>query len=389
MVKTANIVGAGIGGLTAAIALAQRGISVRVFEQAAEMVEVGAGLQLSPNAMKVFCTLGLDEALHAVSFAPEHAVTKDGSTGRAYVKIPLKDGAKEAYGGSYLHVHRTDLHRILQKEAARLGVASHLNTPVHSYDENGFLGLSRADINVAADGIRSSHALQMNITQSPKFTGQVAWRGAVPADHLPRNLISPDATVWTGAGKHLVTYFVRGGALVNFVAVEERNNWTDPNWTQPGDVEVLRASFEGWHPTVTTLLDVAREVNIWALYDKPVLDRWSDGSVALLGDSCHPTLPFVAQGAAMAIEDAYVLAVCLDGVDDVPQALERYEMLRKPRTAMLQTRARRNADMFHYRGPAGGLVSRAKLHIARMLPTKLVMKPFNSIYSYNATEVIN
>ena len=389
MVKTANIAGAGIGGLTTAIALAQRGVFVRVFEQAAEMGEVGAGLQLSPNAMKVLRALGLEDALSAVSFQPEHAVIKNGKTGRAYVKVPLKKAVQGTYGAPYLHVHRADLHRVLQAEATRLGVAFQLNTRLGAYSQTGFRDVPPADVSIAADGVRSAFAEAINTGQSPQFTGQVAWRGAVPADQLPPNLIPPDATVWTGLGKHLVTYYVRGGALVNFVVAEERDNWTESGWTETGDIDVLRASFAGWHPTVETLLKTAQEANIWALYDKPVLDRWSDGSVVLLGDACHPTLPFVAQGAAMAIEDAYVLTACLDGANDVPRALKRYEMLRKPRTAMLQAKARGNADLFHYRGPFGGLVSRAKLHVARMLPAKLALKPFNAIYPYDATKVVD
>lgn len=389
MVQTAHIAGAGIGGLTAAIALAQRGVAVRVFEQAAELGDVGAGLQLSPNAMKVMTALGLEDALRAVSFEPQNAVIKDGRTGRPFVRVPLQAQANLRFGAPYLHVHRADLHRVLQARAVELGVAFELGTRLEGYDADGFLGAPAADVSIAADGVRSVHADQMNPHQPLRFTGQVAWRGAVAAKDLPAGLISPDATVWTGLGKHLVTYYVRGGDLVNFVVAEERDNWTDAGWTQTGDITALRASFAGWHSTIETLLATAQQANIWALYDRPVLDRWSDGPVALLGDACHPTLPFVAQGAAMAIEDGYVLAACLDGATDVSRALKRYEMLRKPRTAMLQGKARANADLFHYRGSLGGLLSRAKLQVARRLPTKMAMKPFDGIYSYDATKVID
>jgi salicylate hydroxylase len=385
MIKTANIAGAGIGGLTAAIALAQRGVGVRVFEQAAELGEVGAGLQLSPNAMKVLRELGLVTVLRDVAFEPEFATIKDGKTAQDFVSVPLKEAAEARFGAPYLHVHRADLHQILLAEARRLGVDFELNTQLNGYDDAGFLGAVSADLNIAADGVRSCHATQMNKGQDPQFTGQVAWRGAVDADALPSGLISPNATVWTGLGKHIVTYYVRGGSLVNFVAVEERDSWTDPSWTQQGDIAELRAAFTGWHPTIETLLNAVEVANIWALYDKPVLDRWSDGSVVLLGDACHPTLPFLAQGAAMAIEDASVLALCLHEEPQVPDALRRYEMARKPRTAVLQKKARANADMFHNRGALGGVLSKAKLQVARRLPPTLAMKPFNGIYAYDAT----
>lgn len=389
MVNSANIAGAGIGGLTAAIALARRGVAVTVFEQAAQLGEVGAGLQLSPNAMKVMRKLGLEDALQAVAFEPEYAVIKDGSSGWAYVRVPLKGFAETQFGAPYLHVHRADLHCVLHAEATRLGVAFELYTQLTGYHKNGFYDVPSADVSIAADGVRSVQAEQMNPDQPTRFTGQVAWRGAVRADQLPTELIPRDATVWTGLGKHVVTYYVRGGTLVNFVAVEERTSWTDPSWTQDGDIAELRAAFSGWHQTIETLLRIADKANIWALYDKPMLDRWSDGVVALLGDACHPTLPFVAQGAAMAIEDAYILSACLDGATDVPRALKRYEMLRKPRTAMLQAKALGNADMFHYRGPMGGMLSKAKLQVARCLPPRLAMKPFHGIYAYDATTVID
>jgi len=235
--------------------------------------------------------------------------------------------------------------------------------------------------------VRSFSSLQMNPKQPAQFTGQVAWRGAVNAADLPNGLIPPDATVWVGPDKHLVTYFVRGGTLVNFVAVEERENWSDAHWTTRGDVATLQTGFSGWHDTVERLLSAASEANIWALYDKPALTRWSDGTVCLLGDACHPTLPFLAQGAAMAIEDAFVLAASLRTSTDVMTGLHRYEELRKPRTTMLQDKARKNAALFHQSGVFNGLVPKTKMAVARHLPTRLAMLPFQSIYDYDATDL--
>jgi salicylate hydroxylase len=387
MIKTANIAGAGIGGLTAAIALAQQGVEVQLYEQAPALGEVGAGLQLSPNAVKVLTTLGLRDALNSVGFEPENAVIMNGRTSSKYVNVPLKSTSRDAYGAPYLHVHRSDLHGVLSNLAEQLHVQFRFNSRIEGYDNEGFLGDSTADLSIAADGVRSASSAQMNPHQPPRFTGQVAWRGTVPVEQVPKGLIPPDATVWVGPGKHIVTYFVRGGSLVNFVAVEERGSWTDPSWTAFGNVSDLQSSFAGWHPTIETLLSCVTEANIWALYDKPALDRWSDGPVVLLGDACHPTLPFLAQGAAMAIEDAYVLAKCVGADEGLSVALQTYEALRKPRTTMLQNKARANAEMFHLGGPMGGFLSKTKLNIARLLPTKLSMLPFNSIYGYDATKV--
>lgn len=387
MIKTANIVGAGIGGLTAAVALARRGIKVRVFEQAPELVEVGAGIQLSPNAMKVLIALGLGNALQEVAFEPKFAVIKNGQSGRTYVSVPLKDTAARVFGAPYYHVHRADLQNVLHNVVANLGVEINLNARVEGYDRAGFSGIKPADLSVCADGVSSSLSVQMNPRQPAQFKGQVAWRGAVPTAHLPAGLIPPDATVWTGSGKHIVTYYVRGGELVNFVAVEEKSNWAEMSWASRGDLTEFRDVFRGWHSRITTLLAASTGVNIWALYDKPELKNWVDGSLALLGDACHPTLPFMAQGAAMAIEDAYVLAQCVATRPELNDALGAYVALRKPRTTMLQNKARKNADLFHARGSFGGSISRAKLNIARCLPSRLAMIPFNGIYSYDATKI--
>lgn len=387
MIKTANIAGAGLGGLTAAIALARRGVQVHIYEQSPVLGEVGAGIQLSPNAVKVLRALDVERSLQPFAFEPENAVIRNGANGAQFVSLPLKGAAEQKYGAPYLHIHRADLHHVLLDHATKLGVKITLDHTLSGYDENGFVDAAPADISIAADGVRSPNALQMNEHQPARFTGQVAWRGVIDAANLPPGTIPPDATVWTGNGQHIVTYYLRGGSLVNFVAVEERTDWQDASWTATGDVTVLRRVFSGWDTRIETLLSAVAEVNIWALYDKPELARWSDGPVVLLGDACHPTLPLLAQGAAMAMEDAYVLSSCLAKTTDVQSAFLQYEAARKPRTTLLQQKARGNADLFHKRGPFGGLVSTAKLNVARMLPARLAALPFDGIYAYDATKV--
>ncbi len=387
MIKTANIAGAGLGGLTAAIALARRGVRVQIYEQSPVLGAVGAGIQLSPNAVKVLRALEIEPSLRPFAFEPENAVIRNGATGAKYVSLPLKGAAEQKYGAPYLHIHRADLHRVLVEHAEDLGVSIALNQRMTGYNEAGFHGVATADIAIAADGVKSPHAMQMNENQPARFTGQVAWRGVIDAAQLPPNTIPSDATVWTGSDQHIVTYYLRAGSLVNFVAVEERTDWQDASWTTAGDVTELRRVFSGWHPRIETLLRAVSDVNIWALYDKPELTRWSDGLVVLLGDSCHPTLPFLAQGAAMAMEDAFVLSDCLAQASDPQAAFRSYEAARKPRTTLLQQKARANADLFHRGGPFGGQLSLAKLNVARMLPVGLAARPFDGIYSYDVTQI--
>ncbi|PLS20474.1 salicylate 1-monooxygenase [Amylibacter cionae] len=391
MIRRANIAGAGIGGLTAALALARQGVEVCVFEQAPALGEVGAGLQLSPNAMKVLTNLGLQEAVNEVAFAPQYARIRDGKSGRDLAVLPLKDQCEKVYGAPYLHVHRADLHKILEEAAGQQGVRVKTGSTVTGYTDVGLLanGVEQvADLNIGADGIRSAITAQMHPQFGPRFTGQLAWRGTVPTADLPDGLIPPDATVWVGRGSHVVTYYLRGGKLVNFVAVEERDDWQNPDWRVQGDPADLLARFSGWHGDIHTLLGAARSTHLWALFDRPELPDWSDGSTGLLGDACHPTLPFMAQGAAMAIEDACVLTRCLtQGSPSAAGALQHYTRIRKPRTARLQSRARNNAALFHLDGPFHGVVARAKLKVAGSLPDRLGLRPFDSIYGYDATTV--
>lgn len=391
VIRRANIAGAGIGGLTAALALARQGVEVCVFEQAPALGEVGAGLQLSPNAMKVLTNLGLQEAVNAVAFAPHYARIRDGKSGRDLVVLPLKDQCEQVYGAPYLHVHRADLHTILAEASRRVGVRIVTAATVSGYTDAGLLvngTVQPADLNIGADGIRSAVTAQMHPHYGPRFTGQLAWRGTVPAADLPEGLIPPDATVWVGRGGHVVTYYLRGGHLVNFVAVEEQSDWQNPSWREQGDPARLMSRFSGWHDDLKTLFAAVETTYQWALFDRPELPDWSDGNTGLLGDACHPTLPFMAQGAAMAIEDACILTRCLTrGSSNAAAALRHYTHLRKPRTAMLQGRARRNAALFHLGGPLHGAVARAKLAIAGSLPDRLGLRPFDSIYGYDATSV--
>jgi salicylate hydroxylase len=360
----AIVVGGGIGGLTAALALAAKGTRVTVLEQASELGEIGAGIQLSPNATRVLFALGLERELGEVAFRPRAVEARTWKRGLALSRVPLGDAAVREFGTPYFHVHRADLIGVLARAvAARSEIALRLGTACERAlgDERGAaVALAsgetlRADLVVGADGIRSAVRESLFGPEQPRFTGNVAWRGLVPASALAGADVPPVAALWMGPGAHFVHYYVRGGALVNFVGVVERGDWREESWTARGAKSELLRDFSGWHPTVRAIVKLAPEDGCfrWALFDRDPLSRWSRGCATLLGDACHATLPFMAQGACMAIEDAAVLAECVAAAEDaaLPAALARYEGLRRARTAGVQLGSRRNASLYHMRAP--------------------------------------
>ncbi len=388
--KKVLICGAGIGGLTAAIAMARRGLEVAIVEQAQELRELGAGLQLSPNAMHVMARLGLIADISAVAFEPESSVIRHYRSGRAYLELPLKARCQSRYGAPYYQIHRADLQRILLRAAQEAGVEIALGESATGFTQSDTqvrLETAKttrvADVLIGADGIRSVIRDGLFGAQSPRFTGQVAWRGVVPTNALPPDLIAPKTTVWVGPQHHFVTYYLKAGAMVNFVAVEERSDWTKTGWNEPGRIDQLQEAFEDWHPEITALLDATSQSYLWALFDRDPLAAWSFGNVALLGDAAHPMLPFMAQGAAMAIEDGWVLAQCL-GQYPPQQALLSFEAARKSRTTMLQKISRKNAKLFHRNGGLGDLWQRSKLNIAGLWPQTATQR-LDKIYGVNVT----
>ena len=355
------IAGGGIGGVTTALACARQGFTVQVFEQSPEFTEVGAGIQLSPNCTRVLHDLGLESALRDIAFLPEGVEMRDWRSGRVLSARALGAAAVAQYGHPYYNVHRADFMKVLVQAAlAEPGVQLHTNACVESVEQDagGVLaqinGRShRSAILVGADGIHSTVRAGMFGSAAPTFTGNVAWRMLVPAERLAPGMLRPVATAWWGPRKHFVHYFVRAGALVNCVCVVEERDWQVESWTQRGEHSELKDSFAGWNDTVQTLIDNADPDSCykWALFDRPPMRQWGAGRVTLLGDACHPTLPFMAQGAAMAIEDGAVLARCLAAADGQPAtALARYERLRRGRTARVQASSRRNAKVYHLSG---------------------------------------
>jgi salicylate hydroxylase len=357
-----------------------------VFEQAPKFVEVGAGIQLAPNCTRVLHDLGLEEALRSVAFLPDGVEMRDWKSGKVLTSNPLGQRIVENYGFPYYHIHRADIMQVLVDAAEANGnIELLINAEVGQIERRD----DRVSIEAAgqtfegafligADGIHSVVRDDLFGPEKPTFTGNVAWRGLVPADRLPQGLIHPVASAWWGPHKHFVHYFVRRGELVNCVCVIEKEGWEVESWNERGEHAELKSDFSGWHETIQALIDNMdpQACFKWALFDRPPMQQWSIGRATLLGDACHPTLPFMAQGAAMAIEDAAVLAGCVASEDDVPAALKRYESLRRQRTARIQKGSRRNAKVFHMSGIKAWLRNRAV--------GKARSNVMESLYTYDA-----
>jgi salicylate hydroxylase len=362
----AVIAGGGIGGMAAAAALARAGWRVTLFERRHRVAELGAGLQMSPNASRCLMHLGAFEAAEKAGFLPRAAVLRDGFSGSEIFRAPLGAAATERWGAPYLHVHRADLLDALTASALAAGTEIRTGQQVVGWtDDMGWplVVTSRpaepaadggaadekieADLIVVADGLRSRLREQIAGAADPRFAGQVAWRALVETERLPESLVAPDATVWAGPGRHVVTYYLRGGRLVNLVAVVETEEWAAEGWAEPGDPDELRAAFAGWHPDVERLLAGVESAMRWGLFLRSAPAAWTRGRAALLGDACHPMLPFMAQGAAMAIEDAVVLARRLGEEGSVREALMAYRAERRPRTDAVQAVSRENGRLYH------------------------------------------
>jgi len=350
------VAGAGLGGLTLALALNRAGIDATVVEQAEAFGEAGAGIQLSPNATRALFSLGLEAEVRAIGFAPDAAEVRDHRNGRLLLRNRLGGAAEDRWRAPYLQVRRAALHAILLEAVRCQGrVAFRLGSTVETVRDGAVILQCEerltADVIVGCDGVRSRVAASLFGDQPARFTGQVAWRGVVLADRLPPETVRPIARVWTGRERHFVCYPLGGGGLINFVAVTGEKDWRIESWSEPGVVEALLEAFDRWPAPVRALIANTDNLFRWALYDRPPRPQWSKGNATLLGDAAHPMLPFLAQGAGMAIEDAVVLARALSSGDPVETALIRYERARRPRTAKVQAWSRRNAALFHLPGP--------------------------------------
>jgi salicylate hydroxylase len=337
------IVGAGIGGLTAAIRLVQRGHRVRVLEQAKVLGEVGAGIQMSANAVKVLQAVGVEPALEATGVKPKAFEFRRFNTGELLHRIPLGDAHREKHGAAYYQMHRRDLHdALVQALRAVAPDAVRLDTTVRQvYEdtEGAEVELTngerlRAELVVGADGVKSVVRQHVLGADKPAFTGQVVWRVLVPVDRIPQALRTDVvSTIWCGPHNHGVMYYLRGGTLINFVGCVARP-WEEESWTSSRPWSELDQDYAGWHPMVRAVVEAADRDQCyrWALNSRVPAMVWSTNHVTMLGDAVHSTLPYMAQGAAMAIEDAGVLARALELDLPLAQQLHVYEQHRAPRT---------------------------------------------------------
>jgi 6-hydroxynicotinate 3-monooxygenase len=348
------IVGAGMGGLATAAALHRAGIAVNVYEQASKFARLGAGIQIGCNAMKVLRGLGLEPLMRASAFYPRSWNNRECDSGDVRFDMIFGEAAEQRYGAPYLLGHRGDLHAALA--SAVPDEAIHLDHRVVGIEQRPDHGVSltfangklvEADAMVAADGVHSFVSDQLFGQDEANFTGRIAYRTVFPAALLNGYEIG-DCTKWWGPDRHVVIYYVKPDrSEVYFVTSQPEPGFTIESWLATGDVDELRKGFENFHPEVRHVLAACPSVHKWALFDRDPQTRWSRGNITLLGDACHPMTPYMAQGAAMAIEDAAVLSRCLREVDrdGVEAAFRRFEATRKPRTSRVQLSSRTNTRL--------------------------------------------
>ena len=340
------VIGGGIGGLTAARALRQRGLEPTVYEAAPELKEIGAGVALQPNAMKALRSLDLEAPVRAVGWESEYHVVRDGRTGRVLTRTPQRGYLERRFGASGCTVHRADLLDIL---AAAVPAGSvQLGARCVSVQANAAGASARfadgtgieADVIVGADGIHSAVRASLIGPDAPRFTGKVCWRLLVPADAVKDNA-SSDYTLWIGPHGSVMVYPVRRGELINVVAHCDNDTWTEESWTRECDRSEVLANYTGWHESLRRLFAASERHYKWALFERDPLPSWTSGRATLLGDAAHPMLPYLGQGAGQAIEDSCVLATALSVLpDDLGAALQLYERSRLPRTTRVVLGAR-------------------------------------------------
>ena len=351
-----SIVGAGIGGLVAALALKKRGHKPTIYEKTESLSELGAGIQLSPTANKVLEYLGVMEELQADVYEPEAFQFVHYRTGKVLAQRALKNSSVKIYGSPNYDVHRADLQKALLKIINKEEIQIEKNSEIIDlYEEaNGAFIKTRervieSDAVIGADGIHSVVRKKLWGQDQARYTGNVAWRMLVPIEEISSKFIKQNTKVWLGPKKHFVQYLVKGGNFLNCVCLVEQNDWTSEDWSEKGDISELKHIFSDWHPEIQEILESTKPGSLfkWGLHDRAPMNKWSKGRFSLLGDAAHPMLPFVAQGAAMAIEDGIVLASSLSSFNNVKLGLNDYENKRKYRPAQAQKTATRNATIFH------------------------------------------
>jgi len=392
--KRIAIAGAGIAGLTTALALLQQGFKVDVYEQASQLGEVGAGLQISPNGTKVLQSLDLEKALLPLVCQAKGKEIRMWNTGQRWKLFDLGDDCLSRFGAPYWMVHRGDLHKILLEAFnARSDKPVRLNARVVSaHSTASGAGFELQDGSqyhafglIAADGVHSVLREKLLGEDKAQFTGLLAWRGLVPIHAISSHLQAQVGTNWVGPGAHVITYPVRGGQLMNVVGIIEKDGWRGESWTEQGTHEELLQDFGHWHEDVGELMRKIEQPFKWALLGRSPQTGWAQGSICLVGDSAHPTLPFLAQGANMAIEDAAVMARCLSLQDTASEAFAQFENLRWQRTADIVNRSSDNAKRFH--NPQLSDSDKAVDYVSAEWEPEKVRRRYDWLFEYDALKI--
>ena len=385
------VVGGGIGGLAAALSLLGAGFDVHVYEQARALREVGAGIQAGPNASRVLHGLGLADELAKLGVRPGAHHQRRWDDGRTLLKAPLGDSVIKAFGFPHYQSHRADVLAMLidalpaerLHTGYRLVAVTDRGDRVEAAFENG--ERIATDALIGADGIHSTVRELLFGPANPHFTGCVAYRGLIPVERIEHLNVEVNAQRWLGPGKHIVIYYVAAKRLLNFVGVIEQDSWTRESWTDRGDVKDLRAALADWDPNLRAIIETIDETFIWGLFDRAPLAQWSLGRVTLLGDAAHPMLPFMAQGAAQALEDGVSLTTCLSKIGDVAAAFARYEKLRLPRTSRIQAMSAANKTRLHLPDGPAQQERDAKMAAGNTYPS---IKAMAWVYNYDAAAAV-